>query len=161
MSLSKFNCRDKLLLKALSFRKLHPFSSRNLLLRCHQLLSRPRASSLASDYLHRFNYSQKKLEGLARTLLFGSPQQGKSTSPKSNDKPGEESTGSNDNNEKPDDEDDKISSLLVKAVLWMLTAYLFIAIVSLVFPGSNQPEVNTKCLNALGYLVRAVNYLPL
>ncbi|XP_049811983.1 paraplegin [Schistocerca nitens] len=40
-----------------------------------------------------------------------------------------------------DEEDDKISSLLVKAFLWMLTAYMLIAIVSLLFPSSNQPEV--------------------
>lgn len=52
---------------------------------------------------------------------------------------------SNDDDKKPnkDDEDDsKISSLLAKAVLWMLTAYMLIATVSLLFPSSNQPEVN-------------------
>lgn len=31
--------------------------------------------------------------------------------------------------------------MLAKAALWMLTAYMFIAIISLLFPGSNQPEV--------------------
>lgn len=42
-----------------------------------------------------------------------------------------------------DDEDkDKISSLLAKAFLWMLTAYMVIAIISLLFPSSNQPEVS-------------------
>lgn len=41
-----------------------------------------------------------------------------------------------------DDEDkDKISSLIAKAFLWMLTAYMVIAIISLMFPSSNQPEV--------------------
>lgn len=40
-----------------------------------------------------------------------------------------------------DDEDNKISSLLAKAFLWMLTAYMVIAIISLLFPSSNQPEV--------------------
>ncbi|GLH05191.1 Transitional endoplasmic reticulum ATPase TER94 [Gryllus bimaculatus] len=43
--------------------------------------------------------------------------------------------------EKNDDEDNKISSLLAKAFLWMLTAYMLIAIISLLFPSSNQPEV--------------------
>ncbi|KAJ8924721.1 hypothetical protein NQ315_000873 [Exocentrus adspersus] len=45
--------------------------------------------------------------------------------------------------QKPDnDEDkDKISALLAKAFLWMLTAYMVIAIISLMFPSSNQPEV--------------------
>jgi hypothetical protein len=36
--------------------------------------------------------------------------------------------------------------LLAKAVLWMLTAYMLIATVSLLFPSSNQPEVNYMCL---------------
>jgi len=34
-----------------------------------------------------------------------------------------------------------MSSLLAKAFLWMLTAYLLIGVVSLLFPSSNQPEV--------------------
>ncbi|GJQ87160.1 hypothetical protein Trydic_g12516 [Trypoxylus dichotomus] len=42
---------------------------------------------------------------------------------------------------KDDDEDNKISSLLAKAFLWMLSAYMVIAIVSLMFPSSSQPEV--------------------
>ncbi|KRT82847.1 hypothetical protein AMK59_3148 [Oryctes borbonicus] len=42
---------------------------------------------------------------------------------------------------KDDDEDNKISSLLAKAFLWMLSAYMVIAIISLMFPSSNQPEV--------------------
>ncbi|KAG5870906.1 hypothetical protein JTB14_025421 [Gonioctena quinquepunctata] len=49
---------------------------------------------------------------------------------------------------KPDngDEDkDKISSLLAKAFLWMLTAYMVIAIISLMFPSSSQPEVSKIC----------------
>jgi spastic paraplegia 7 len=40
-----------------------------------------------------------------------------------------------------DDEETKMSSLLAKAFLWMLTAYLLIGVVSLLFPSSNQPEV--------------------
>lgn len=50
----------------------------------------------------------------------------------------------NRDNKKPnkeDEDDNKISSLLAKAFLWMLTAYMLIAIVSLMFPSSNQPEV--------------------
>ncbi|KAI4469499.1 atp-dependent protease [Holotrichia oblita] len=42
---------------------------------------------------------------------------------------------------KDDDEDNKISSLLAKAFLWMLSAYMVIAIISLMFPSSNQPEI--------------------
>lgn len=40
-----------------------------------------------------------------------------------------------------DDDKDKISSLLAKAFLWMLTAYMVIAIISLMFPSSSQPEI--------------------
>lgn len=43
--------------------------------------------------------------------------------------------------EEDDNDKDKISSLLAKAFLWMLTAYMVIAIISLLFPSSNQPEV--------------------
>ncbi|CAG9770542.1 unnamed protein product [Ceutorhynchus assimilis] len=40
-----------------------------------------------------------------------------------------------------DDEDkDKLSTLLAKALIWMLTAYIFIAIISLMFPSTNAPE---------------------
>jgi hypothetical protein len=46
---------------------------------------------------------------------------------------------------KDDEDDSKISSLLAKAFLWMLTAYMLIAIVSLLFPSSNQPEVRCIC----------------
>ncbi|KAF5269542.1 hypothetical protein FQA39_LY08731 [Lamprigera yunnana] len=36
---------------------------------------------------------------------------------------------------------DKIPSLLAKAFLWMLTAYMFIAFITLLFPSSNQPDI--------------------
>lgn len=42
---------------------------------------------------------------------------------------------------KDDEDENKISSLLAKAFLWMLTAYMVIAIISLLFPSTNQPEV--------------------
>uniref|UniRef100_T1JJ68 AAA+ ATPase domain-containing protein n=1 Tax=Strigamia maritima TaxID=126957 RepID=T1JJ68_STRMM len=42
--------------------------------------------------------------------------------------------------DKDDDEESKLS-LLAKAVLWMMTAYIVITVMSLVFPTSNQPEV--------------------
>jgi len=62
--------------------------------------------------------------------------------PPSNDKSSSSSSGNNDNND--DDRDkDKVPSMLAKAFLWMITAYMFIAVVSLLFPSSNQPEVNT------------------
>lgn len=70
----------------------------------------------------------------------------------------------NDDDKKPnkDDEDDsKISSLLAKAFLWMLTAYMLIATVSLLFPSSNQPEVNCMHLpvNSLSAHLAAITKL--
>lgn len=41
-----------------------------------------------------------------------------------------------------DDDKDKMSTVLAKAFLWMLTAYMIIALISLLFPSSNQPEVS-------------------
>jgi len=47
----------------------------------------------------------------------------------------------NDDKEKKDDDNENMSSLLAKAFLWMLTGYMIIATMSLLFPSSNQPEV--------------------
>ncbi|XP_071540541.1 mitochondrial inner membrane m-AAA protease component paraplegin [Panulirus ornatus] len=47
--------------------------------------------------------------------------------------------GSGDGNKNNDNDERK--GMLAKAALWMLTAYMFIAIISLLFPGSNQPEM--------------------
>ncbi|KAG8233407.1 hypothetical protein J437_LFUL013400, partial [Ladona fulva] len=59
--------------------------------------------------------------------------------PPNSKKTGKESAG---DDKQPDQEDDenKITSLLAKAFLWMLTAYMLIAIISLLFPNTNQPE---------------------
>lgn len=40
-----------------------------------------------------------------------------------------------------DDDKDKLGTLFAKACLWMLTAYMFVAIIALMFPNTNQPEV--------------------
>lgn len=48
---------------------------------------------------------------------------------KHDDKSGVEGTGGNGNgNNNKNDDDDKLSALLLKAFLWMLTAYFFIAV---------------------------------
>ncbi|MPC09430.1 Paraplegin [Portunus trituberculatus] len=52
---------------------------------------------------------------------------------------GQPQGGSGSNGNK--DNDDEKKGMLAKAALWMLTAYMFIAIISLLFPGSNQPEI--------------------
>lgn len=64
------------------------------------------------------------------------------SSPKCYQQPGGGNPGDPKKPPDKDDEDkDKIPSLLAKAFLWMLTAYMFIAVLSLMFPNSNQPEV--------------------
>ncbi|CAH1169614.1 unnamed protein product [Phaedon cochleariae] len=64
------------------------------------------------------------------------------STPQNNQEPFKDPGPNPNGSRKPDDDDkDKISSLLAKAFLWMLTAYMVIAIISLMFPSSNQPEV--------------------
>lgn len=65
------------------------------------------------------------------------------TSPKLSQKPpeGEEDGKKKQNNNNEDK--DKISTLLAKALLWMLTGYMAIAFISLMFPTTNQPEVHS------------------
>ncbi|CAB0002353.1 unnamed protein product [Nesidiocoris tenuis] len=46
-----------------------------------------------------------------------------------------------DDKDKKNEEGEKLGSLLAKAFLWMLTAYMLVATLSLMFPNSNQNEV--------------------
>ena len=46
------------------------------------------------------------------------------------------------NDDKHNNNDDKsIPSMLAKAIMWMFTGYMLITIISLMFPGGNQPEI--------------------
>lgn len=47
----------------------------------------------------------------------------------------------NNNNKKGNDDDESKTSLLAKSALWMMTAYIVITLMSLLFPSSNQPDV--------------------
>ncbi|KAF6207663.1 hypothetical protein GE061_016110 [Apolygus lucorum] len=47
----------------------------------------------------------------------------------------------NDDKNKKNDEGEKLSSLIAKAFLWMLTAYMIVATLSLMFPNNNQNEI--------------------
>lgn len=66
-----------------------------------------------------------------------------------------QNNSSNDNNDpnkkndnkKKNDNDDKMKSLFTKAVLWMLTVYMFIAVASLVVPKKNVPETSTRYIS--------------
>ncbi|XP_067140149.1 mitochondrial inner membrane m-AAA protease component paraplegin [Centruroides vittatus] len=46
-----------------------------------------------------------------------------------------------DKNKKDDDDDESKVSLLAKAAIWMMTAYIVITLISLMFPSSNQPDI--------------------
>ena len=43
--------------------------------------------------------------------------------------------------DKQNNDDKKLPSMLAKAMLWMFTGYMLITLVSLMFPGGNQPEI--------------------
>lgn len=45
------------------------------------------------------------------------------------------------NGKKGNDDDNKMPSMLAKAMLWMFTGYMLMTVLSLMFPGGNQPEV--------------------
>lgn len=51
------------------------------------------------------------------------------------------SQNKNDKNKKDDDDDESKVSLLAKAAIWMMTAYIVITLISLLFPSSNQPDI--------------------
>nr|CAD7454208.1 unnamed protein product [Timema tahoe] len=89
------------------------------------------------DLLHRSglrHVDQLGLPHLPTSRLYHTstpkPQKQQPPTKKEDKKPGKEN-----------EDDDKIPSLLAKAFLWMLTAYMLIAVISLLFPSSNQPEV--------------------
>nr|CAD7203568.1 unnamed protein product [Timema douglasi] len=89
------------------------------------------------DLLHRSglrHVDQLGLPHLPTSRLYHTstpkPQKQQPPPKKDDKKPGKEN-----------EDDDKIPSLLAKAFLWMLTAYMLIAVISLLFPSSNQPEV--------------------
>ncbi len=42
---------------------------------------------------------------------------------------------------KPDKDDNKMPSMLAKALLWMFTGYMLVTVITLMFPGGNQPEI--------------------
>nr|CAD7417671.1 unnamed protein product [Timema poppensis] len=88
------------------------------------------------DLLHRSglrHVDQLGLPHLPTSRLYHTstpkPQKQQPPPKKDDKKPGKEN-----------EDDDKIPSLLAKAFLWMLTAYMLIAVISLLFPSSNQPE---------------------
>jgi hypothetical protein len=55
------------------------------------------------------------------------------------DPPDDQKKNKDDKNDNNDDK--KISSMLAKAIMWMFTGYMLITIISLMFPGGNQPEI--------------------
>lgn len=83
------------------------------------------------------------VSGLLMTRQLHTSSQNKNQNKSSND--------NNDQNKKNDnkknDNDDKMKSLFTKAVLWMLTVYMFIAVASLIVPKKNVPETSTRYIS--------------
>ena len=50
--------------------------------------------------------------------------------------------------DKQNNDDKKLPSMLAKAMLWMFTGYMLITLVSLMFPGGNQPEIVRSVINS-------------
>lgn len=95
-----------------------------------------REFTAVTKLLERSGIPQSKQIAILQRSLHTSASQltqpgGGSEGPQKNSSSG--GNKDNDNNER--------KGMLAKAALWMLTAYMFIAIISLLFPSSNQPEV--------------------
>lgn len=88
------------------------------------------------------------------TVLTGKYEKNKDSQQNSNNKSKSSSAPSsssppnnkNNSNDKKNDNnnDEKVMSLLTKAVLWMITVYLFIMFASLLFPSKTNPETTTR-----------------
>ena len=50
--------------------------------------------------------------------------------------------------DKQNNDDKKLPSMLAKAMLWMFNGYMLITLVSLMFPGGNQPEIVRSVINS-------------
>ncbi|GAB6020085.1 hypothetical protein CHUAL_002820 [Chamberlinius hualienensis] len=94
------------------------------------------------NLLRRSGFNEKHLSNLSVSLRWISasqnlPQQQKNEkNHEKNSNENENTTNNNNNN----DEEPKIS-LLAKAAVWLMTAYVVITVMSLLFPTTNQPEV--------------------
>lgn len=62
--------------------------------------------------------------------------------------PNYRSDGKQDSEEDPDkkkkDDEEKMTSVLTKTVLWMMTIYMFVALLTMVLPQKNKPETTTR-----------------
>lgn len=57
------------------------------------------------------------------------------------DSKGEQSNGKESSDGKDDDDDESKKSMLMKAAIWMLSAFFLNILISLLFPSTNQPDV--------------------
>lgn len=49
-----------------------------------------------------------------------------------------------DDKKKKNENDEKVMSVLTKAILWMMTLYMFIVVISFILPKKNNPETSTR-----------------
>ncbi|KAK7082764.1 Paraplegin [Halocaridina rubra] len=94
--------------------------------------------SAVTKLLERSGISRPEQQSILKQALLMNGQQNRP--PNLGDNRGGGSSGGSGSNGNKNDDDEK-KGMLAKAALWMLTAYMFIAIISLLFPSSNQPEM--------------------
>lgn len=98
-----------------------------------------RELSAVTKLLERSGISLSDQKNLLLRGLHTTSSQAKQSSSDGSSGRGGGSQGSSGGNGNKNDDDER-KGMLAKAALWMLTAYMFIAIISLLFPSSNQPE---------------------
>ncbi|CAG2162247.1 unnamed protein product [Oppiella nova] len=77
----------------------------------------------------------------ADPMLLSNDNHNKSSNNKPNGNKKSETNRNYDNEDQEEDNDEPKSSLIAKAVVWMLSGYMVITIMSLLFPNSNTPDV--------------------
>nr|XP_045617981.1 paraplegin-like isoform X2 [Procambarus clarkii]XP_045617990.1 paraplegin-like isoform X2 [Procambarus clarkii]XP_045618000.1 paraplegin-like isoform X2 [Procambarus clarkii]XP_045618008.1 paraplegin-like isoform X2 [Procambarus clarkii]XP_045618017.1 paraplegin-like isoform X2 [Procambarus clarkii]XP_045618027.1 paraplegin-like isoform X2 [Procambarus clarkii]XP_045618037.1 paraplegin-like isoform X2 [Procambarus clarkii] len=100
-----------------------------------------REFTAVTKLLERSGMPRSEQMGLLQRSLHTSAsqfnQQGSGGASGGRGEPPQSSSGDDNKN----NDNDERKGMLAKAALWMLTAYMFIAIISLLFPSSNQPEM--------------------
>ncbi|KAH8387580.1 hypothetical protein KR093_008062, partial [Drosophila rubida] len=89
--------------------------------------------------------SDKKSDKSSKTTTAADSSQETSSSPNTSSSSGEEPPKDNNNNKNNNENDEKLRSVLTKAVLWLFTIYMFVAFISLLItPRTERPEGSTR-----------------
>lgn len=115
----------------LNILKAHSLNKR--LLGCNNRLNKKIAKQISREY--NAVVGLLKLHPINKSNFYSFSRGVHTSAPLSQQKPDDK------NKPNKDDDENRIPSLLAKAFLWMLTGYMLVAIISLMFPSSSQPEV--------------------